>query len=479
MSGAPARDHLAYQIGIRLVVVALLFVVCNLGIVLWLYVHDTDQLDDDLITLEAHEIAGAVSGAARAGSDPKPGLVAPRSSRWAFAVRHVDGRIVLEHADPGIDIESVRSWKPGRTGTQREEQGDGFLVAGTRRIGRGDQALWIAVAVAGKGLGPFLAAIESEVLERVLLPLVPLTLLLLLFDHLAVRSTLKPLSAAVRDANALDPAMISRRLREPVSPWEVRALVMAVNGGLDRLERGIRALQEFAADVAHELRTPLAVMTLTIGRLPDTEERRKLQQDAEAMARLINQMLDMAYASTLEIEEGARADLSALGKEVVSQLTPLAIARNREIRFEDAGGAVIRGHAEAVARALRNVIENALVHTPPGTAVEVSSGPGPQYAIRDHGPGIPVAQRETLFERFRRGDRREGGGRGLGLAIVRAIMRAHGGRVDIADPPGGGAAIRLVFRPMAASEAAVARARGARAAETAGRASKDTGDVIE
>jgi len=427
--------------------VAVAFVIVNVAIVVWLYAHDTDQLDDDLITIEAHRIVAAARRTAEGITldPPLSSASPPGPGRRAFVVREAGGRIVAQHADRGIDIEAARSQTYLRTGTQREDRDGGFLVTGTRQATIGEQPLWITVAVAGEGFTPFLVAIENEVMQHVALPLLPLMGLLLLFNFVVVSRTLKPLSAAVRDADALDPTVITRRLGEPVSPWEVRALVMAVNGGLDRLERAIRALQEFAADVAHELRTPLSIMTLTVGRLPDTEEKRKLLEDTSGMTRLVSQMLDMAYASALEVEPGARADLAPIGRQVVSQLMPLAIERSRDIRFEDAGGAVIRGHPEAVARALRNVIENALMHTPQGKAVEVTSGPGSQYTIRDHGPGIPPAERGKVFDRFRRGDGCRGSGSGLGLGIVQAIVRAHGGGVEIDDAPGGGALARLVF----------------------------------
>ncbi|MFP3758492.1 sensor histidine kinase, partial [Cupriavidus sp. SIMBA_020] len=87
-----------------------------------------------------------------------------------------------------------------------------------------------------------------------------------------------------------------------------------------------------------------------------------------------DQMLDMAQASTVEIAADDRVDLGALARDVSTDLLPLAVARGRSITFVDAGGATIRGHTEALGRALRNVIENALEHTPRGTTVEVVSG---------------------------------------------------------------------------------------------------------
>ena len=156
-------------------------------------------------------------------------------------------------------------------------------------------------------------------------------------------------------------------------------------------------------------------------------------------------MLDLSYATALEINADTRADLRAIAAELATELTPLAVARGRSIIFRDAGAAVVPGHAEAIGRALRNLIENGLSHTPPGTAVEVVAGPGAECSVRDHGPGIPPDRRGLVLERFRRLDKSRAEGVGLGLAIASTIMQLHGGRIEIDDAPGGGALVRLVF----------------------------------
>jgi signal transduction histidine kinase len=162
------------------------------------------------------------------------------------------------------------------------------------------------------------------------------------------------------------------------------------------------------------------------------------------MRRLVDQMLDLSQATALEFDANARADLGAIAAGVASELTPLAVARGRSIVFFDNGAAVVPGHAEAIGRALRNLVENALSHTPSGTAVEVVAGPGAECSVRDHGPGIPSDRRGAVLERFRRVDKRRADGAGLGLAIASTIMQLHGGRIEIDDAPGG-ALVRLVF----------------------------------
>jgi signal transduction histidine kinase len=186
-------------------------------------------------------------------------------------------------------------------------------------------------------------------------------------------------------------------------------------------------------------------MLLSIGKLPDSQEKSKLIADAQAMRRLVDQMLDLSYADSLEIGAHEHADLRAIAANVAAELTPLAVARRRSIIFRASGSTTVPGHAEAIGRALRNLVENALSHTPAGTAVEVVAGPGAQCSVRDYGPGIPADRRSAVLERFRRLDKSRAEGAGLGLAIASAIMQLHGGQIEIYDAPGGGALVRLVF----------------------------------
>jgi signal transduction histidine kinase len=156
-------------------------------------------------------------------------------------------------------------------------------------------------------------------------------------------------------------------------------------------------------------------------------------------------MLDLSHADALEVDGHSHADLRAIAADVASELTPLAVARRRSIVFRDSGSNTVPGHAEAIGRALRNLVENALSHTPPGTAVEVAAGPGAQCSVRDHGPGIPADRRSAVLERFHRLDKSRAEGAGLGLAIASTIMQLHGGRIEIGDAPDGGALVRLIF----------------------------------
>nr|WP_172330692.1 HAMP domain-containing sensor histidine kinase [Mangrovicoccus sp. HB161399] len=436
---------------IRLGLVALLFFSIQLLSVLWIYVRNPNALDELLVTAEAGRIAAALVAAPEGPelADPRavPEPFAGGTTR-AFLIHDSVGNIVLRHDDGTLRVadEPPASFVVIRT--QREQHGARFLLSGTRRIALAGQPLWIGLAISGEGFRPFVPVIADEIRVHVIFPLVLLSGLYLLFNFGAVRSALKPLEAVMATVDRIDPAQVGQRIAPPARPVrEVEALVASVNRMLARIEQSVRALQDFAADAAHELRTPLSIAMLNAGALPPGPAREALLYDLQAMRRLISQMLDMSHADALEIPAGAEADLAAIAAGVVADLAPLAVARGRSIAFRPAPGPLpVRGHADAIGRALRNLVENALQHGPPGSEVAVSCGPGAQICVRDSGPGIPPERRAEVLQRHRRLAPGDGGGAGLGLAIARTIMAAHRGRIEIGDAPGGGAAVRLDFR---------------------------------
>ena len=425
-------------------IVAGIFAVLQVVIVVAMYVNDKESLSADLISLESRRIVESIEKTATKPKDVKALL---GSTTRAFVLFDSNGNR-LQVVNPGnlplpeaplADVQST---------TLREIHGKQFFLMGLRRVEFDGRPGWIGLAASGEGMRPFIPALFKEVRDHALLPLIPLSVLLLLFNMAVVRRMLKPLERAVAEADALDPGDPSRRLHYRASPIEVSLLLMAVNRVLDRVERAIVALRQFTADAAHELRTPLASMTLNIERLPASVERDKLEGDAASMSRLIGQMLDLARTDALEDMRQYRCDLDEVASRVATDLAPVAVKAGRSIRYRNEGSMTVEGRAELLERAVRNLIENALTHTPSGTEVEVTVGPDREIKVRDHGAGIPVELRNAVFDRFWRADRQRSGA-GLGLAITRKIMEACGGRVQIGDAAGGGAVVGLWFPPLA------------------------------
>lgn len=201
----------------------------------------------------------------------------------------------------------------------------------------------------------------------------------------------------------------------------------------------------FVADVAHELRTPLAILRTNLDNLTDEKAAAPLRQDVDAMTRLISQMLEFARYELLTVDAETKTDLVAVCTSVATRMAPIAISENRLVEVVGATGPVwVRGDSESLEQAVRNLIENAIRYAPPQTAVTVRVSREPAIRVVDKGEGVPPEMRERIFGRFDRADRRSGGS-GLGLAIVKRIANAHRAEVTIADPPGGGTEFAIVF----------------------------------
>jgi len=274
----------------------------------------------------------------------------------------------------------------------------------------------------------------------------PFLLLLLGVSILTIRGAVAPLRALSRRAEAIGPSTTDIRLPYADVPRELLPLVQAVNNALERLEEGFRVQREFTADAAHELRTPLAVLTAHIDTLKDPAIALPLRRDLEGMAHLVEQLLRVARVEALSVAPGEHADLSEIACDVAAYLAPMAIRAGRTIEVEAPDAPVsVHGQTDALFHAVRNLVDNALRFTPVGTAVALTiTADPPMLAVRDHGPGIAAERRADIFKRFWRSDRRTAGA-GLGLAIVQRTMQAHGGAILVEDAPGGGAQFRLVF----------------------------------
>jgi signal transduction histidine kinase len=286
----------------------------------------------------------------------------------------------------------------------------------------------------------------------------PILLILLVIDVAIFRRAMQPVVAASSLAGEIGPDRMELRLPEAGMPLEVLPLVQAVNRALDRLDAGFRAQREFTADAAHELRTPLAILRTQIDVIEDPEIAKPLRHDVESMSRLVNQLLEISELDSFFISEGETADLVAIAAEVAAFLAPLALSQGKTFAVTGAHRPVrVRGNGDAIARAVRNLAENALAHTVTGTTVELAVLAQGAIRILDRGPGVPKSEREHIFDRFWRRDRRRSGHAGLGLAIVARIVEMHGARIVVDDRPGGGAVFTIRF-PAVLPETSAARA---------------------
>lgn len=288
---------------------------------------------------------------------------------------------------------------------------------------------------------------RKDVTQQVLLEYgVPVLILLPLLAALvgwSIRRGLSPIAALTALLAARTPGSRTQ-VRVEGLPIELRPLVDTLNRQLERLEDALEREAAFNADVAHELRTPLAatVIHLESAREQADPERaaaglRSAQDSLNRLGRRVEHILALS-----RLEAGAASherqplDLVAIAIGVIEELAPLIDAKDVALGFEcDKSSIVLVGHEVAMTSMFRNLIENALRYVQHGGRVDVSIAALPKeifIEIADDGPGIPEQRREHVFERFSRGGSSEHG-YGVGLSIVRRAVQLHDARIELGD----------------------------------------------
>lgn len=428
---------------------------------LYLYVrfHDTRSLFyEGTLQGFAAEIAKEVH-AGRDGAvsaDLKPALVRRiEQAGGRFIVLNGDGRRLAGTplaTDPFVPLDEVaRYFRLPASPSHPELYGLAARLPGV--------AVPVYVQIAFPSGHVAFESVLHEFMKDIAWMWIPFLLLILLTNVVVVRIALGPLAQTVEEAKAIQPGGVAVPLTEAGLPDDILALVRTVNEAFIRLRRAYHAQEEFLADMAHELRTPLAVMKAQLATMSGAQSR-LLERDVGTMERLIEQLLDRARLGRFRIEPGDVVDLRAVATEACAFLAPRIVERGRFVELI-AGHEPVRvaGGHDDLFRAIRNLVENALEHTPPGSTitVEVEALPVPVVRVLDKGSGFPapVLNDETRKRGLVRSERRDGVG--LGLSIVERTMEAHGGALHLSNPAQGGGCALMRF-PASAAEPVVAHA---------------------
>ncbi len=275
--------------------------------------------------------------------------------------------------------------------------------------------------------------------------------------------TVQPLRRVAAEVRARDEQSL-QPLKIDDLPDEVTPLVRALNGLLQRLGTSFDAQRAFVADAAHELRSPLTALKLQIQllrRAPD-EASRAAATDAlaagiERAVRGVEQLLSLARSepgAPLALQDGV--DLVEIAREALAATAPFAHARGTALALVAPEPVRLRAEPAALVALVRNLADNAVRYSPPGSRVELrvdAEGGAPRLVVDDAGPGIAPADRERVFDRFHRQAAGDEPGTGLGLAIVRGIAERHGAVVVLGDSPLGGLRVSVRFAPPASRTA--------------------------
>jgi signal transduction histidine kinase len=419
-----------------------------------------DTLNDRELSLRAADLARYVAvdstGAARLQLPPElAALYQASGSTDIFAVRRASDAVVA--ASPPEFGEVAAKWPLGTDdpsyfhlkdfGTEGREY-YGLTVVQSSAAG----ALSVSVARAADADILIHSMLREFVLDLGwIIPL--LVTATLVVGAVAIRSALRPVAEVSQMAAAIGPGATSIRLPETDLPSEITPLVGAVNRALDRLEEGFHLQRRFTANAAHELRTPLAIVTAALDVVDENGEIAKIKADVARMNRLVDQLLRVARLDAVALDVSDTVDLNDVASEIVAAMAPWSLARKRAIALQaHAEPVVVKGNRYAIGDAVRNLIENAVAHAPPSSEVTVCTSANGTIGVADHGPGIAPEQRKHIFERFWRASNKEGAGAGLGLAIVMEIMKAHQGSISIDDNPGGGIIFTLRFGDLVSQE---------------------------
>ncbi|HUZ66826.1 MAG TPA: HAMP domain-containing sensor histidine kinase [Beijerinckiaceae bacterium] len=279
--------------------------------------------------------------------------------------------------------------------------------------------------------------------------------------------SLRHLGDASREAALVGAESPGARISTARLPAEIRPLVDAVNGALDRLAEAYAAERRFVADAAHELRTPLAVLSLRLqrARQESPPDWAALDCDLGQVSRLVAQLLDLArkeYAAQTHSSDEDVANLSRAAREAVAAIIPLTEQAGRALDVDLPESLFVRGRADDLRDMIRNLLDNALQHG--GGAIRIfgaesSSSAGERRAVitvSDEGRGVPANIQKAMFDRFKK-ETPNSAGSGLGLAIARQVAEGRRGSIEFISGPG--CTVRVVL-PIASAPEGVVQSRG-------------------
>jgi two-component system sensor histidine kinase TctE len=278
-------------------------------------------------------------------------------------------------------------------------------------------------------------------------------LLAALLAVLISRATIRPLDRLAASVARRGPKDL-RPVAAPI-PMEMVPLVRSLNNFMSRLQRSLSRSEEFIAEAAHRVRTPLAIVRtkaeITLRRVEKQENREAIRDMIRAIdesSRTAGQLLDHAmvtFRADHLLDEDV--DLAALTQDTIESLRPVSELKEMEITAEIRGTPHLRGDAILLQNALRNVLDNAIKYTPAGSTLSVTLQETDDQAVvtvQDNGPGFPKDDIDGLRYRFARGGNAAGTiGSGLGLTIVEDVVTAHGGRLTLSNTEGSGACVTI------------------------------------
>ena len=442
---------LVWSLTARLALTTMLVMLLQVGIVsVRDYINETDFLNS-YIKREALLIARAVNAQSVSGEAtlrlPEQ-YVGSHADAYAFRVVEDDGRVTAERNSQRLA--SLAAWNDRPSLRQdfwvrKLEADERMHVAGGLKIRQPSGAIWVEVATFGDPAGTYLTNLVLDVLQDVWAPALPLVLLSLLVVAVSVRHSLRPLVEAASRADVISVLERGERLDVSKLPAEASHFASAINRLLDRVADLVAAQRLFIARAAHELRTPLSIMMLEIAHLKEQDSKR-FEADLADMSQIVERLLSLSRLQTLAAPPLQPVDIATLAREVIARTLVSTRKDEHAIGFSCHFEGMMLGDEMSLREAIRNLVENAVRHTPAGTRINVEIAADATVIVEDGGPGLGPHSLEELQQPFRKGSESSSGA-GLGLAIVRQAADLHGGRLDVSNSALGGARFALRLPP--------------------------------
>lgn len=433
----------------RLIWIAAVVLILNWVIITVYYTSDNSELEGEVISAELRRLEASLTGDPLSIGPDARDLFLNHPKSYGVALLDDQGTVIDSE---NFDLIPKPAMQRGMFAedwvTRLTSDGSSLLVA-SRRLERPSANGRLVFALAKDPAGLTDRALIAELLLHVWLPILPMALVLIGANAWMIRHGLKPIASAAQWAKSLVPNKPTPPLPDVELPNEVMDLINASQRSLERLNMALALEKRQAAEVAHALRTPLAVLVARLDALPPGEQREQLRADVAALSRTVNQVLGAARADALEVTDQDISNLTDISRSVVAALSPLAHRYGMTLSLNPPSLPVLAmADPDAVELAVSNLIENAIMHVQQGL-VEVTVLENQQILVRDHGPGLPPGAHKHMFEPFWRGQDAIEGGSGLGLAIVHRLQLAQNGDIEARQAQGQGTEFILTYQPTA------------------------------
>jgi len=430
----------------KLVWIAFVVLLINAAAVAFYYGSNRSELEQEVIAGQMAQLEAAID---------KQRLTIMASARQLYINYPRDYAFALLDASGNIRDSENLDLIPGqalKTGTFAQDWITRLsltthpLLVASHKVAWSEQPLRLVFVMAEDPAALLKDALFTEFMQHIWLPVLPIALILIAANAFILRRSIQPVVLAANWARSVEPGVEVPPVPVSRYPAEIEDMMQATQRALERLNEALAAEKRRTAEVAHALRTPVAVLVARMDALPAGETTEQLRADLGQLSRIVSQLLACARADALTSKVEHPAELNQVAADVIAAIAPFAYQRGVMLALHPAEQPLwVKADTTAVSLALTNLVENAILHAGKGT-VTINIGPEPNIRVLDEGAGLTPEALVHILEPYWRSPNAVPGGAGLGMAIVERIQRAYGGSINVSNRAEGGAEFSLHYR---------------------------------